>query len=78
MDNKIRTWLCDILHSIEEIESYFENKPQDFLEYQKDTKTKRVFNAFEFLTNDIQRNGFMQYCFLLQSDEQWTEGQRIL
>ena len=42
MDNKIRTWLYDILHSIEEIESYFENKPQDFLEYQKDTKTKRA------------------------------------
>jgi uncharacterized protein with HEPN domain len=42
MDNKIRTWLYDILHSIEEIESYFENKPLDFLEYQKDTKTKRA------------------------------------
>lgn len=42
MDNKIRTWLYDILHSIEEIGSYFENKPLDFLEYQKDTKTKRA------------------------------------
>jgi uncharacterized protein with HEPN domain len=42
MDNKINTWLYDILNSIEEIEGYFENKPLNFLEYQKDTKTKRA------------------------------------
>jgi len=35
-------WLYDILKSIEEIESYFESKPLDFVEYQKDTKTKRA------------------------------------
>jgi uncharacterized protein with HEPN domain len=40
MDNKINTWLYDILKSIEEIESYFENKPLNYLEYQKDIKTK--------------------------------------
>jgi uncharacterized protein with HEPN domain len=42
MDNKINTWLYDILKSIEEIESYFESKPLNFLEYQKDSKTKRA------------------------------------
>lgn len=42
MDNKINTWLFDILNSIEEIESFFENKPLNFLEYQKDIKTKRA------------------------------------
>lgn len=42
MDNKINTWLYDILKSIEEIESYFENKPINFLEYQEDIKTKRA------------------------------------
>jgi len=42
MDNKINTWLFDILNSIEEIESFFENKPLNFLEYQQDIKTKRA------------------------------------
>lgn len=42
MDNKINTWLFDILNSIEEIESFFENKPLNFLEFQKDIKTKRA------------------------------------
>ena len=36
MDNKISTWLYDILNSIDEIESFFEGKPKIFLEYQKD------------------------------------------
>jgi uncharacterized protein with HEPN domain len=42
MDNKINTWLYDILNSIDEIESFFEDKPMNFLEYQKDIKTKRA------------------------------------
>lgn len=42
MDNKINTWLYDILNSIDEIESFFEDKPKNFLEYQKDIKTKRA------------------------------------
>ena len=40
MDNKINTWLYDILNSIDEIESFFEDKPKNFLEYQNDIKTK--------------------------------------
>ena len=42
MDNKINTWLYDILNSIDEIESFFEGKTMNFLEYQKDVKTKRA------------------------------------
>ncbi|MEN9333386.1 MAG: hypothetical protein RLY35_566 [Bacteroidota bacterium] len=42
MDRSIKTWLFDILNSIEEIESYFEGKPKNFLEYCKDIKTKRA------------------------------------
>jgi len=42
MDNKIKTWLYDILNSISEIESFLEDKPKNFIEYQKDVKTKRA------------------------------------
>lgn len=42
MDNEIKTWLYDILNSIIEIESYYENKPKKFEEYQADIKTKRA------------------------------------
>ncbi len=42
MDNKIKTWLYDVINSIEEIESFFENKPLIFSDYQKDIKTKRA------------------------------------
>lgn len=42
MDNEIKTWLYDILQSIGEIESYFEDRPKRFDEYVKDTRTKRA------------------------------------
>jgi uncharacterized protein with HEPN domain len=42
MDNEIKTWLYDILQSIEEIQSYFESKPMVFSEFTSDTKTKRA------------------------------------
>jgi uncharacterized protein with HEPN domain len=42
MDNDIKTWLFDILQSIEEIESYFTDKPKLFEEYIKDIKTRRA------------------------------------
>ena len=42
MDNRIQTWLFDILNSIEEIESYINEKPRNFFEYQNDRKTKRA------------------------------------
>ena len=42
MDNEIKTWLFDILQSINEIESYFIEKPKIFEEYVGDIKTKRA------------------------------------
>jgi uncharacterized protein with HEPN domain len=42
MDNEIKTWLYDILQSISEIESYYDDKPRIFEKYVSDTKTKRA------------------------------------
>ncbi len=42
MDNDVKTWLYDILQSINEIDSYYENKPRLFEEYKFDIKTKRA------------------------------------
>ncbi len=42
MDIEIKTWLFDILNSVNEIESYFIDKPKLFSEYQNDLKTKRA------------------------------------
>lgn len=42
MDNNIKTWLFDILNSINEIESYYIEMPKVFEIYQNDLKTKRA------------------------------------
>lgn len=42
MDNEIKTWLYDILQSIREIDSYYDNKPKRYSDYLVDTKTKRA------------------------------------
>jgi uncharacterized protein with HEPN domain len=42
MDNNIKTWLFDILSSINEIESYFVDQSMQFQNYQKDLRTKRA------------------------------------
>jgi uncharacterized protein with HEPN domain len=42
MDNDIKTWLYDILQSINEIDSYYDSKPRIFEEYVSDIKTKRA------------------------------------
>ncbi len=42
MDQNINTWLFDIIQSINEIDSYFENKPKVFADYVSDIKTKRA------------------------------------
>jgi uncharacterized protein with HEPN domain len=42
MDNEIKTWLYDILQSIGEIDSYYEDKPKSYADYLIDTKTKRA------------------------------------
>ena len=42
MDDTIKTWLYDILSSINEIESYFIETPKMFEIYQNDLRTKRA------------------------------------
>jgi uncharacterized protein with HEPN domain len=42
MDDTIKTWLYDILSSINEIESYFVETPKLFEVYQNDLRTKRA------------------------------------
>jgi uncharacterized protein with HEPN domain len=42
MDNNIKTWLYDILSSINEIESYYMDTPKIFEIYQNDLRTKRA------------------------------------
>ena len=42
MDDNIKTWLYDILSSINEIESYFLETPKMFEIYQNDLRTKRA------------------------------------
>lgn len=42
MDSEIKTWLYDILMSIDEIESYYKDKPKIFEEYKNDVRTKRA------------------------------------
>lgn len=42
MDKQLKTWLYDILRSIDEIEGYYHNKPMVFEHYVADIKTKRA------------------------------------
>jgi len=42
MDKEIQTWLFDILQSIDEIESYFEENQRIFEVYRNDIRTKRA------------------------------------
>lgn len=56
MDSEIKTWLYDILQSVSEIESYFDDKPQRFEDYSKDIKTKRaVERNFEIIGEAVNR-----------------------
>ncbi|GHT33214.1 hypothetical protein AGMMS49574_18410 [Bacteroidia bacterium] len=42
MDNEIKTWLYDILTAIQEIESFFLDRPKRFADYRSDLRTKRA------------------------------------
>lgn len=42
MDIEIKSWLYDILNAINEIESFFADRPNDFTVYQTDIRTKRA------------------------------------
>ena len=57
MDNHIKTWLYDILSSINEIESYFIETPKMFEIYQNDLKTKRAIERnIEIIGEAMSRN----------------------
>jgi len=56
MDNDIKTWLYDILQSIKEIDSYFDDKLKIFEVYSKDIRTKRaVERNIEIIGEAINR-----------------------
>lgn len=42
MDNEIKSWLYDILNTIMEIESFFNDRTKEFTTYQNDLRTKRA------------------------------------
>lgn len=55
MDNRINAWLEDILRSIDEIFDFIPKK-KDFIEYQKDLKTKKaVERNIEIIGEAINR-----------------------
>ncbi|KKL50159.1 hypothetical protein LCGC14_2308270 [marine sediment metagenome] len=53
MDREIKTWLFDILQSIEEIEGYFFEKPKRFEDYLADKKTQRAVERNLELTSSL-------------------------
>jgi uncharacterized protein with HEPN domain len=56
MEDNIKTWLYDILSSINEIESYFIVTPKIFEIYQNDLRTKRaVERNIEFIGEAMSR-----------------------
>ena len=42
MDIEIKAWRYDILNAINEVESFFSDKPMEFIHYQNDLRTKRA------------------------------------
>jgi len=56
MDHEIKTWLYDVLRSINEIDSYYIDKPRKFADYLLDLKTKRaVERNIEIIGEAINR-----------------------
>lgn len=42
MDIEIKTWLYDIFNAIHEIDSFFSDRPKEFVAYQNDLRTRRA------------------------------------
>lgn len=62
MDIEIKTWLYDIQNAINEIESFFSDRPKEFAAYQNDLRTRRaVERNVEIIGEAINR--------ILQRDE---------
>lgn len=70
MDSEINTWLFDILQSIKEIDSYYENKQKIFEEYMSDIKTKRAIERnLEIIGEAVNRILKKDKNFKLQNAE---------
>ncbi|MBK7213277.1 MAG: DUF86 domain-containing protein [Bacteroidales bacterium] len=71
MDNDIKTWLYDILQSINEIDSYYDNKSRIFEEYVSDIKTKRAIERnLEIIGEAVNRILKRDKNFTLDNAEQ--------
>ncbi len=71
MDDRIKMWLFDIIRSINEIESYFDDRPKQFIEYQKDTRTRRaVERNLEIIGEAVNRILKVDPNFLLSNGKQ--------
>ena len=56
MDIEIKTWLYDILNAINEINSFFSDRPKEFVAYQNDLRTRRaVERNIEIIGEAINR-----------------------
>ena len=56
MDIEIKTWLYDIFNAINEIESFFSDRPKSFEEYKIDLRTRRaVERNIEIIGEAINR-----------------------
>jgi uncharacterized protein with HEPN domain len=56
MDNEVKVWLYDIQRAIDEIESFFQDRPKEFSHFEKDIRTKRaVERNIEIMGEAISR-----------------------
>jgi len=73
MDNDIKSWLYDILQSINEIESFYEGKSRIFEEYVSDIKTKRAIERdLEIIGEAVNR------IFIKGNDFQLDNAEKII
>ncbi len=64
MDNEIKTWLFDILQSIKEIESYYEDKPKIYEEYLEDIYLALIIPTSKSVDNTPNKFAYECYsCF---------------
>jgi len=71
MDKEIQTWLFDILQSIDEIESYFEENQRIFEVYRNDIRTKRAIERdIEIIGEAVNRILRKDSNFLIENAKQ--------
>jgi uncharacterized protein with HEPN domain len=69
LPENIKTWLYDITNAIEEIDSFFENKPKSFSDFKDDIKTKRaVERNLEIVGEALSRIKKQNTDFLLTNE----------